>query len=243
MQIGQILLARKPVKFPFKTEASMTLHLVSHYVPNDMDVFSRYGFAAFTWGLVAAHDTHYRLVRVDNEMILHKILKEGLDAANEGDLIVLTNMDICLTKEAPAVLWAFMINRGLSICYNSRVDVSTDIPLQTEDIENFPQYLGIDTFVFIKNKESLAFLSKASEYNLEIGRVAWDVAWVKLIDGLSGFNKCPYAISYHRPHPNTWQLDPESNLNNQIESNKIFEPQDIRLDKNNVAHYSHVPWI
>jgi hypothetical protein len=208
-----------------------------------MDTFGRNAFAAHSWNLLSKRDLHYRLIRVDNAMLVADIVLEAFDHCDDGDMVIFTNRDICLVPEASAILWAFMINRGLSICYNQRVETFSQVPLLAKDIENDVQYTGVDTFVFIKGEKSREFLEKAKQFDYQIGRATWDIAWVKMIDGVSGLAKCPYNITYHVPHDSLWQNDREISLHNLRLSSEVMDRNDLAATKEGQTFYKPVPWV
>jgi hypothetical protein len=243
LQIGQILLARRSIQFPFNHSRKTTFHAISEYESDNFDTFARNGFAAHSWGLLSKNDIHYRLLRIKENNLVADIISEAFEHCNDGDMVIFTNLDICLVPEASAILWAYMINRDLSVCYNSRVDTETQIPYVAKDIENEIQYCGIDTFVFIKNSQSQDFLKRASEYKLQIGRMGWDSAWVELIDGLTGFARCPYNISYHVKHESFWKYFPEENENNIREISRLFQDKHLAINDQGRVFYKPIPWI
>lgn len=243
MEIAQIILKDKLIEFPFKETALKTQHFVSDYAPGSIQEFARNAFAAHTWGVASLTDKHYELNLLDDERYVHKILEEAIEKSEKDDLIVMTNRDICLVPEFSAVLWAFMINRNLSYCYNHRVDITTQKPLTHKDIENHPQYQGIDTFAFINNDETRKMSWKLSKYPLLIGKHGWDFAWTKIIDNKSGFNRCPYNITYHVPHPQNWGISVGESKENEKIISTITDDDDIKFFGPNSIGYINTPWI
>jgi hypothetical protein len=190
----------KPVRQHYDLNAATTYVLVNEYQTTDTTVMARNGMAAFSWNNLMVNDVHSKLLlHVSLEWPkLNEMLQEGMDClSHPDDLLIITNRDICLVPEATAIIRNYMDTHNLEACYARRVDCVFSGLLKFNDIKNYPEYDGIDLFVFRPYARCIADLIHVP---LLLGRAAWDNFWADRVK-----NKLPYNICYHFPHGSEWQ--------------------------------------
>jgi hypothetical protein len=189
----------KPVRQHYDLNAATTYILVNEYQTTDTTAMGRYGAAAFSWSNLMLNDVHAKLLlqTADGWPKVNEMLQEGVEClSHPDDLLIIMNRDICLIPEATAIIRNYMDTHNIDACYAKRVDCLFNGLLKFNDIKNYPEYEGIDLFVFRPNAECI---SQLIDVPLKLGRVAWDNFWADKMK-----NKLPYNVCYHFPHGSEW---------------------------------------
>lgn len=199
--LNSIIARNKPMRQHFDGKVAMTHLVVSDYTPNRLDAIGRFGIAAFSWHILSLHDIHFQATFITEETpelpLVNNILKEGLELLKHpDDILIITNRDICLVKEATGVIRSFMDSQNIDSCFAHRVDLKFTGLQNFADIAGMTPYAGIDLFAF---RPGAKCIPELLETPLQLGRLGWDSFWASKIE-----NRLPFNICYHYPHNNEW---------------------------------------
>lgn len=216
---------------PIAQKAPETFHMVNEYVSGDSETIARHGLAAASWGRVChAGDIHYQFHFFDSQSLPHvwNIMEQLDQMAPAGALCIFTNRDICLVPEGPAIIKAFMANRGIDFAHAHRIDIHEFRLFDFRDL-NGPESAGKDLFCWIKG-----YLPPANSLhkNLMLGREGWDAEFGLLFGGTR--TKIPYPVCYHLAHTSEWNTGGDNShnqiilslLNTPITAQGAYQPSD-----------------
>jgi hypothetical protein len=199
-----------PVVQPSDLMAPHNYILVNDYESNDLDAVARNGLAAISWRIMSAKDIHTKVLFQKSEEPglpkVNEILREGLEAMEHpDDIIMFTNRDICMVPEATSIIRNYMENYGIDAVSARRVDVEEYRMHTFSEIQEKPQFVGIDLFAF---KKDSPILKNILSVDLYIGKYFWDTYWNVMIN-----HEIPYNILYHINHDSEWKEDLENEYN------------------------------
>jgi hypothetical protein len=198
-----LIYRNKPVRQFADNYAAKTYLVTNDYFNPNMDVMHRHAMAMITWNHLSKNDIHFSVSFQNSAGLpfVGDILRDGLELlSHPDDLLIITNRDICLTKESTAIIRAYMDSLNLSCCYAKRVDVNyIPTPFSLNEIQNYPSAPGIDLFVFRKDAECIAELLDTPLY---LGRVGWDSFWADRIK-----YQLPFKVCYHQIHNSDWTTE------------------------------------
>lgn len=190
-----------PMRQHTGNQAAHTYLMANNHIPQRLSRIAMYGAAAWSWHELSRYDIHFRPVfHTSDEPGLPKvnqILGEGLELLKHpDDILIVTNRDICLVKEAVGIIRCFMDSMDIDCCFSHRVDLKFDGLMHYDTISQYPASTGIDLFAFRRDAKCI---DELLNIDLFLGRVGWDSLWADKIK-----NKLPYNICYHYPHDSDW---------------------------------------
>jgi len=217
-------------------EGFRSIHVVNEFAPSDNETICRNALAAVSWGKLALLDIHYKFVFFEQQSVPYvwDIFSQIDEFAEDGDLCIFTNRDICLVPEATAIMRSFMTNHGLKTAYASRVDILNFETADHKDLFSERQYGGIDLFCWVKGN-----LPKVSPVHkqLIVGYESWDAVFRILFGGSN--HKIPYSICYHYAHDPKWQSKEgaDGNYHNKLLSSLVNQNVPITFSSNGIPYY------
>lgn len=201
-QLIACIAKNRPMRQHHDLNAATTYILVNEYQTQDVHTMGRYGLASFSWSKLISLDVHATVMLHTSEEWpkVNEMLQEGIQCfTHPDDLLIITNRDICLVPEATGIIRTHMDTHHLDAVYAKRVDCVFEGLLNFSQIASFPEYEGIDLFVF---RPHAACINELINVPLLLGRATWDNFWADRIG-----NKLPYNVCYHYAHEAPWTKD------------------------------------
>jgi len=214
----QIELPSSPVSTTRET-SPVIQHVFSHTIPGDIETLRRYGFARSTWYReYRASPSRWRPIPVSDGQLsrdgksslgdlapvpfIRDLIQEGVKNSEAGDIIFLTNSDVCFVPGITEKLLRLIAKHGAAFSYRWDFPAPMLAPVLTErGLERGTWYLGCDAFAF-----SVEWWAKNGQKfpDMVLGRHCWDTVMRGLMKLEGGVN-LPAAI-YHEVHRSFWNF-------------------------------------
>lgn len=130
------------------------------------------------------------------------LFAEAINGKDNGDIIVFTNSDICVSPICCVSIVAALQSIDAGYCFR-RDFGRLDQPLPVQKIKTGIHYCGSDLYAF----RAGWWRQYRREYpDLLLGREAWDAVLRLLIDETHPGKNCTlYNLIYHEKHSSTWE--------------------------------------
>lgn len=134
---------------------------------------------------------------------IRDMIESGMDIADNDDIVVISNADICIIPEITKKIIKLCNTFGALYSHRYDFEVLNNLLKDEQELNNGKKYLGCDFFAFLKNwwiKNENIFP------DMVLGREVWDMIYRRAIKDLGGIELD--KATYHQIHQSPWSTYP-----------------------------------